>query len=162
MRVPRLSVHFNGNRMAHLNGIAADLAELVAQDLSVTVRGCRAGVRPDPVAANVAEGRIGNTELLGSFFQQNSAGGIVAPFGVARSAVLHRYVIDGDIFGMADERGEAGNIGEIDMIDGNAVGLFDENAVVREYAGESFVGGSERHAAFRAPRDFRLWRNSRK
>ena len=62
--------HFDGDGVANLNGVSADFKELVAQDFSVAIaRRVKTGVGPDAVAANVAEGRIGHRELLGSFFE---------------------------------------------------------------------------------------------
>lgn len=136
-----IALHLDTHGVAHLNGIPADLAELVAQDLSVPIaRRHVAGMGPDGVTPDTAERGVRHGKLLHSFFQQNAARGVVAAFGIARSAIFYCNAIDDDILRMADEDSEIRDVYEIDALDGNIVTLFDQNAVVEKNAGESFVG----------------------
>jgi len=78
-----ISGYIHMRRMAHLNGIAANIEELIVGDLAATVsRRHITRVRPYPIAANAAKRRIDNRKLFCSLFQKNTAGGIVAPFGI--------------------------------------------------------------------------------
>ena len=142
--------NFHSDRVAHLNRIAADFRKFIAQDLPIMITRRKVPrMGPNAVAANVPERRIGHRKLLGSFFQQDAAGRIVASFGVARPAVFHRHVIDRDILGMADDRREIRDVGEIDMIDGQTVGVLDQNTVVAEHARKRFIGRREGQRLFK-------------
>ncbi len=105
-------------------------------------------MRPDRVAENIAEGGIGHGKRVDAFFQQNSSGRIIAPLGVVRAAVAHRDVIQQHAARMVHENRESGHVREIHMIHGQALALFNENAVVREESGEIFVGRRHRQRLF--------------
>jgi hypothetical protein len=46
---------------------------------------------------------------------------------------------------MGDEHGEVGDVREVDMIDSEAVAIFDQNAVVEKEAREARTGRRHRH-----------------
>src|SRR4029077_18377019 len=86
---PRAAIPFHTHlgRVSHLQGIAADGIEAILREDTPRVTGRSVeGVRPDPVAPNVAQLAAGDTEIAGPLFQQNAAGRIIAPRPIARPA----------------------------------------------------------------------------
>src|SRR6202040_6906 len=64
----------------------------------------------------IAEVAIGDAEICGTLFEQNSARPVVAPGCVARSAVAHAYAIDCDVMRLARQHGKARDIPEPDIL----------------------------------------------
>jgi hypothetical protein len=112
--------------MADLDGVPADIREVVPADLAVEVAGrLVTGVGPYAVAANVAKHGIRYGEVVGALLEQDSTRGIVSPFGIARSAVRDCGVKDLDAVRMTDDQREIRDVGEIDALQAQAGGIFD-------------------------------------
>ena len=155
-----ISFHAHLGRVPHLERVAADGVEAILREHAAGV--ARRGVervRPDAVAAYVAQLAARDAEIAGAFFQQNAAGGVVAARRVARPAVGHPHAIDRDLPRPAHQHGEARDFAEAHVLDGELRNALRQHAVARREAREGHVVPRQPEARFQLSRDCRPLRN---
>src|SRR5262249_2519615 len=95
-------VHQNSSSVTYLNSVAADAVKTVRRDATVGVpRRCAQGVRPDAVAAHVAQVATRYCKIARPFFQEDTARRIIAPGYGARARVLDARAFNPDLPGTA-------------------------------------------------------------
>ena len=102
--------------MADLDGIAADIEESVLEYTAACVPSrCVQRMRPHAVSGHVLQSALFDNEVGRSFFDQDSAGGVIASLRVERAAVRNMQAFQFNLRRSADEHREIGDVHESDV-----------------------------------------------
>src|SRR5215831_10469707 len=86
-------------------------------------------MRPDAVAADVAQLAAGDAEVRRALFKQDAAGRVVMSGAVERARVLNAHVVDCDLSRAAHQDGESRYVADGDVADRDLASSLDHDAV---------------------------------